>query len=138
MNSDPQKASAFRGPVICNVISKETLMRAVLIGVMLFAMPIANADAPPKFSNEKCKELYQGWVFNRMLEELCEIGGVASRQIGMMAKSLCDDVLTEDDRNKYGLEVLQAFKKDFNKIGKEGICEIEVPRYNKMLESLYK
>lgn len=108
-------------------------MRILLIGVTLLALSSANADETHK---EKCKEIYQSWVFNMVLEDVCEIGGVASRKIGMMAKSLCDDVLTEEDRNKYGLEVANTFKQDIAKMGKENLCEIEVPRYHKMLETL--
>ena len=110
-------------------------MRILLTGVLVLASFSVNAD---ETSKDKCIEIYQAWVFNMVLEDVCEIGGVASRKIGMMAKSLCDDVLTEEDRNKYSLEVASAFKQDILKMGKENLCEIEVPRYYKMLETLYE
>lgn len=113
-------------------------MRIILFVVIFLVSSFASADESATVSKEKCKEIYQGWVFNRVLEDLCEIGGVASMKIGVMAKSLCDNVLTEDDRNEYGAEVFHTYKDDLDKLGKERICEIEVPRYNKMLETLYE
>lgn len=110
------------------------MRRALMLALMSTAI-FSYAQEPTK---EKCKEVYQGWVFNRILEETCEVGGVAARQIGVMAKTMCDDVLTESDRETFGLEVVRSFKKDVDEMGKERLCEIEVPRYNEMVKKLFQ
>ena len=104
----------------------------VLVATSASALVSANQT-----TKEKCKELYQGWVFNLILESKCEIGGNAAHRLGIMVKSLCGDNLTEDNTDAFALEVITAFNQDIEQMGKERLCEIEVPRYKNMVDTLF-
>ena len=83
---------------------------------------------------EKCTELYQAWIFNKSIEEVCIINGLVSSKIGVTNKVGCENILSGAIREKLDKEVLYDLKRNYKKLGDKNFCEKHKKNYE-LLES---
>lgn len=89
--------------------------------------PKKSSPAP----RSKCQELYQAWVFNDLLEQACNLNLGVSKNIGISAKSICQN-MSEKQRNSWGIEVMKSIKKDVDEIGEKEFCRRNIPGYKEL------
>lgn len=107
-------------------------MKSLLPVLFLFgSTSLADDD-----SQYQCNELFQAWVLNSFLEEQCGFAGMLSYKLGVLVKSACGEVLTEDTRNKLALEVARDFKRDYETLGKAAQCATMKPGYEQAVDDL--
>lgn len=100
-------------------------------------MVICSVDSYAEdYTREQCKEIFQAWVLNNMLEDTCEFGGALSYKLGVIAKSACGDILSETDVKEFGLQVAKDLKKDYERMGREMLCENAKPGYEEVVKEL--
>lgn len=104
--------------------------------ILMITMAFSTHGHAEGFSKEECKEIFQAWVLNRMLEETCQFGGALSYRLGAMAKSACGDVLSEAEVQKFGAEVGRDLKDDYQRMGKKRLCEDTRPGYEAAVKTI--
>jgi hypothetical protein len=96
-----------------------------------------NSYAEDNYRKE-CKKIFQAWVLNTMLESTCKFGGVLSYKLGEIAKFTCGDILSEADVNEFASQVAKDLKKDYERMGKERLCEDAKPGYEGAVKDFYR
>jgi len=91
-----------------------------------------------EFTDEDCSKLYQTWVLNTVLERNCKFDGLLSQRFGVIVKDHCEEKLTEETRNKIGLEVYYGLKKDLEEMGMQALCKRSKPGYDFLFSNLEK
>ena len=71
-----------------------------------------------------------------MLEDTCQFGGVLSYKLGVIAKKACGDMLSEAEVKKFALEVGKDLKEDYERMGRERLCEDAKPGYEAVVQEL--
>ncbi len=93
------------------------MKKFLFLAVVLWQSATAN-----ELSAAQCNSLYQAWLFNRSVEEVCNLDRCVSYQIGVIAKIGCGKVLTQSVRDELSRAVLTDTKIDMTKNGKEAFC----------------
>jgi len=91
------------------------------------------AGAP---SVQKCRELFQNWLFNNLVEKTCDYNAFISDDLGILVKNQCDAVLTESVREPAAAEVVRAFKADFDAMGRDALCRQARPGYEMVVDTI--
>lgn len=84
-------------------------------------------------SNEECASIYQAWVFNSTLETGCYFKGNLSEKMGVAAKEICGNKLSEKNREQLTTEVLSSIKADLESVGEEEFCASNEKQYYQLL-----
>ena len=73
------------------------------------------------FDIQKCKSLYQEWIFILLLEGACGFNHGIANRFGINSKSTCPS-LTEDQKQIWAADPMIAFKKDAEEFGINNFC----------------
>jgi len=104
---------------------KKLLFLTVLLSQQVFA---------GELSAEQCKSLYQAWVFNTALEDACHLDRCVSYQIGVIAKTGCEKILTSTVRDDLSRQVLIDVRNDISKNGQKAFCEYSTKGHEDLKE----
>jgi hypothetical protein len=114
-----------------------------LILCAAFAMGQVNAKPAQKKSTdqetpagtEDCRKMFQAWVFNKSLEDVCDFDKSVSSYIVIATKQICP-TLSEKQINSWSAEVLKDMKADVKKIGVQQVCAENKAGHDDLLQSI--
>lgn len=87
-----------------------------------------------KTPDETCVELYQAWVLNSGIEEICEYSPLLTMKLALVAKASCGDMMPEKRAYKLAGPVIIALRKDISEMGKEHFCKEARVGYENLLD----
>jgi len=87
------------------------------------------SQAAPEETRTPCQQLYQGWVFNRLLEEACGFDKKVAITVGIVAKGACSS-LSEEQRDAWGRDVMTAIHNDIADMGSKKFCRLNKAGYD--------
>ena len=100
-------------------------------GVMIVsALLLAGAQASAQEADtdfavgpESCEGMYKSWLLNRMIEGTCDYSAFVAEDLGTAVKSVCEAYLPAEVRDPATAELLQTFRDDYDRMGKDALCE---------------
>jgi hypothetical protein len=117
-------------------LEKDGLMKkyiGILIIISLFY--VTNVASDDQLSDD-CPALFQAWVFNSIIEDTCEFGGMLGYRFGALVKLKCENELPESVRNDLGIVVARDVKLDYNKMGRVQFCKSVKPGYDDLVSAI--
>ncbi len=107
-------------------------MKKVILAMLCFPHLSFSAE----LAQNTCHELYQSWVFNLVLEDACSFKRNVSGKLGVLTKNACNQFLTDEIKHQLGSQVIEDFRKEFDKLGEEALCTAQKSGYDSTSEAL--
>lgn len=106
--------------------------KQLILGVAIAASHGAASAAAPE-----CKTILQAWALNYALEEVCTFdGGVADYLKAIGKEGYCQTRLTKQQTDAAIREVLLDIKSDYEKWGKDDLCNSQYIGYKQLQDSI--
>ena len=103
---------------------------AMTLGLTVSSVPALIDSTGQQASALNCKQLYQGWAFNNLLEGICKFDGNLSYRAGVVIKSSCGALISKSDSEDWAGEVTNDTFTDLETVGKARFCEATKPGYD--------
>ena len=72
--------------------------------------------------SQQCKQIYQARVYNYYLENICKFNGNVSNSLGIAAKTICGNSMSEATRQSFSNAVKKDIEKDIERLGDTQFC----------------
>lgn len=108
-----------------NPVVKWSTGRIEELDIKKFSKHLENIepDADVLKISTECKSMYQARVFNYFLENICSYKGGVAQKLGVAAKNICGNEMSEPARKTLSNEVKQVIQGDIEKMGQSKFCQ---------------